>query len=110
MQRLLIGICGLVCLLLGFAFYFSGQDSSQAAAGILVRVGFLLATIWLAWPQFESLKNKASVLVLMAVFAMLLIVAIRPRLFPIAAALLVGGLFVNGALRRFASSKKTKQD
>jgi hypothetical protein len=108
MQRLLIGFIGLFCLLLGTSFYLAHQNSHYAAAGILVRVGCLLAAIWLAWPQFESLKSRASMLVLSAIFGMLLLVAARPRFFPFAAALLVGGLFLNGVLRRFANSNKQR--
>ncbi len=104
MQRLLIGLIGLVFLLLGSSFYLAEYGSSHIAVGILMRVGCLLSAIWLAWPQFESLKKRASVFVLLAVFGMLLIVAIRPRLFPIAIAILVGGLFLNGVMRRFANT------
>lgn len=109
MQRLLIGIIGLFCLLSGSSFYLADRSSYLAAAGVLVRVGCLLAAIWLAWPQFESLKNRASILVLAAIFGFLLLVAVRPRLLPIATALFVGGLFLNAVLRRFANSDKTKR-
>ena len=95
-----------MCLLVGLSLYVSGEDSRQAMAGILSRVGFLMSTIWLAWPQLETLKKRSSIAVLLGIVAVLLVVAIRPRLFPIAAVLIVGGLFINGAMRRFASAKK----
>ena len=97
---------GLACLFLGLLMYLSGDTNRQAMAGILTRVGFLMATIWLAWPQLEALKNRVSVSILIGIIAVLTVVAIRPRLFPIAFGIAVACFFINGIMRRFATSKR----
>ncbi len=97
---------GIIFLTVGMSLYVAGESSQQAVAGILSRVGFLLATIWLAWPQLESLKKRSSIAIMIGIVGILLVVAIRPRLFPIAALLIVGSIFLNAAMRRFSSSKR----
>lgn len=99
MKRWLIGIVGVVFLILGISFYASAQ---QNYAGIFIRVGMLLSTIWLAWPQFDSLKNRASFKFLVAVLGFLLLIAIKPKWAIFAGPILVAGFFLNAFLRRFS--------
>ena len=105
-QRILFGIIGAIFVVCGLSLFVEGDTSRQVLAGILSRVGFLLLSIWLAWPQLHTLKNRASMAVLGMIFAMLLLVAVRPKLFPIAFVAVIAGIFLNGIMRRFASSKK----
>ncbi len=104
-QRLLTGLIATIFLIVGAVLYFSGADNVLAAAGILVRVGFMLGAIWLAWPEFDWLRKRASTLVIVAVVALLIIIAVRRQLFPVAASALVGGLMINGILRRLSGTR-----
>ena len=100
-----MGLIALASLAVGVILYLRGDPAHQFACGILVRVGCLLAAIWLAWPQLDALKGRVPTLVLGCLLALLLIVAIRPRIFPIAAAIMLATIFVNGAIRRFTGKR-----
>ena len=65
----------------------------------------LLATIWLAWPQLDALKDRLPTIVLGCLLALLLVVAVRPRIFPIAAGILLATVIINGAIRRLSGKK-----
>ena len=82
------------------------QGSSEIVQGVYVRVGFVLVTIWLAYPQLATLKNKFSVFVLAVVLILLMVVATRPQLFPITAIVAVVCLLINGGLRRLIRASK----
>ena len=105
-QRIITGILAAIFLIIGVFLYFTGGDTAQGPSGILTRVGLMLGAIWLAWNEMEWLRQRASTVVVVSVVALLLIIAVRRQLFPIAAALLVGGLTINGILRRLSGARK----
>ncbi|MEM7455514.1 MAG: hypothetical protein AAF456_14270 [Planctomycetota bacterium] len=106
-QRIITGILAAVFLLAGAFLSLSGDShdpfgSNVGFAGILVRVGLMLGAVWLAWKELEALRRRASTIVVVAIGVLLLMVAVRPRLIPIAAAIFVAGLTINGILRRLS--------
>ena len=112
-QRIATGVLATIFLVVGAILSLSTDPQDQfgsnaGLAGILVRVGLMLGAVWLAWKELEWLRGRASTMVVVAIVALLLIVAVRRQLFPIAAALLVGGLTVNGILRRLSGGPRRR--
>ncbi len=105
-QRHAIGVIAVAFLVVAGYLYFLGTPKQLVPSGICSRVGFLLFSIWLAFPQLETLKSKMSMVVLSLIIILLLVTAIRPQLFAIAFAVAVGGFFLNGIIRRFSKAKK----
>lgn len=99
--RLFVFFVATICLAAGVVLV-SRQPTGSAWAGILVRVGALLFVTGVAWPQLRSLRTRSSFLSLVVIFFMLLLIAARPRLFPIAGGIALGALLLNGLLRRLA--------
>lgn len=62
---------------------------APALTAILIRVGVMLMVVWIAWPQLHSLSRVVSPLVLSGIAGMLVLLAARPNLFRVAAALIV---------------------
>lgn len=65
-------------LIAGAASHFSGYGG-EAAAGAFLRVGLVLAMLWLALPQVRQVKSKAALALLVGV---LLLATFRSRLLP----------------------------
>ena len=101
-QRTLLLLLAIVFLILGVALYLQGTTQSNQYSGILIRVGVMLGVVWTAYPQLETLRRKSSVFVISVLLGLMLIVAARPRIFPIAAAVAIATILINGVMRRFA--------
>ena len=108
-QRTSIGLIAIGLLVVGGLLFVANPENNSGYIGILVRVGVLLAVIWLAMPQLEPLKEKLTTFALMTSLCMLIIVAARPNWFRIGAGILVVTLIVNWLLK-FVSRLGTKQD
>ena len=90
---------------IGALLYAQGTPETQNRSGILVRVGLMLFIIWIAYPQLETLKNRLSMFVIGIILFLLVIVAARPQIFPIAAIAALGTVMLNGFLRRMSGNK-----
>ncbi|HUY31801.1 MAG TPA: hypothetical protein VMV69_03405 [Pirellulales bacterium] len=94
MHRPTLGVIALVLLIAGGA----GQIWASSDAGVqqvliaFWRVGFVLATLWLALPQTRRLPNK---LLLVAIVVIAVVLATRPKIVPI----LLGFLLLFALLR-----------
>ncbi len=104
--RLMIGIFACVGLLVGTWMSCVDVDSNNIYAGIIVRIGMMLGVTWLAFPELHTLKSKASVMVMCVLGTLLLVLAARPRLFPICAIAAVFIIIVNGVLRRLSGRSR----
>lgn len=78
MHRPLVGILALVLLITGAASHFSGYGGEPIAAACL-RVGLVLAVLWLALPQVRQVKSKVA---LGLIIAVLILATFRARLLP----------------------------
>ena len=110
-QRTSIGLIAIGLLVVGGLLFLASPENNTGYVGILVRVGVLLAVIWLAMPQLEPLKERLSTFALMNSLCLLIIVAARPNWFRIGAAILVVTLIINWVLRlasRLASQQNKK--
>ena len=111
-QRTSIGLIAIGLLGVGGLLFVANPENNTGYVGILVRVGVLLAVIWLAMPQLEPLKEKLSTFALMTFLCLLVIVAARPNWFRIVAAILVVTLIVNWVLKlvsRMGSNQNNKR-
>ena len=66
-------------LLLGAYLYLFQTQPSQAS-GILIKVGAVMAVIWLAFPQLESLKARVPAGLIVLAFVCIIVAAARPNL------------------------------
>lgn len=105
--RLFVFSVATICLAAGVVMV-ARQPSGSPWAGILVRVGALLLVTGVAWPQLSSLRTRSSIFSLTVIFFMLLLIAARPRLFPIAGGVALGALLLNGLLRRLSGKSPGK--
>jgi hypothetical protein len=78
MMRHSAGVIGAVLLLAGVVLYFQ-ESSNLFWAGMAVRVGALLAVIWLAWDQLMELRQKLPAIAFVVVGLLLVVLAARPN-------------------------------
>ena len=64
-------------------------DVNPALTAVLIRVGTVLAVVWLAIPQLETVSQKVPKIMLASAFAILVLIAARPNLFKIVGLLMV---------------------
>ena len=105
-QRSLIGIAAIVCTLAGIASLLLNQENTSSISGILIRVGLMLGATWLAMPSLVKPEHQNSLYMIAMLFAAIVLVAARPRLF--VAAVLIGGvaLILNWGLKRISRGTK----
>ena len=103
-QRLALLVLSIISLSWGLILWSGTTADSQIYAGIFVRVGSMLAVLWLAYHQLATLKNRLSLFTIGLIVLLLLLVAARPRIFPIAVAVAVFTIFLNGLLRRLSGN------
>lgn len=100
-QRGIIGAVALVCLALGIVLY-SYSDESAGISGSLVRVGLFLGALWLALPDLAKLKLKQSGIVIVIGLGLIVLLAVRPRIFWVVSLLLIAALVLNWVMRKFS--------
>lgn len=90
-QQRLLGVIAVSLIVIGLVALWFG--STQPLFAIMLRVGFGLFAIWLALPQLLRGEWRASLLVIVGLLALLVLLASRPRLFPI-----IGGILLLAGL------------
>lgn len=111
MSRWILLVLALALIGVGGVTWWCRSDGSSIAwAGVLVRAGLMFAAIWIAWPQIESLRNRMSALVLGTILFLLLLVAARPRIFPLAAGAALAIIMISGILRRLSGSQPRRKE
>ena len=78
-MRPAVGLIAIVLLVAGSVALAIGAESMQAFAAASIRVGVVMSLVWLAMPQLERLPRWLPI----AVVALAVVLAIRPRLFPL---------------------------
>jgi hypothetical protein len=68
MHRPTVGVLAILLLVAGGVMYFGGHDEGTAGQvqGALVRVGVLLATLWLAQPELSRMRPWMAILLVAA--------------------------------------------
>jgi hypothetical protein len=108
-RRLVVGILSFVCLGLGILMYCLEGNSPSGTQGILVRLGLVLATIWLAFPQLGKLTLLQSAGAMLIMAALIVLAASRPNIFRVAATILLAGLAINWGLTWISRLNPTKK-
>lgn len=99
MHRPTIGIIALALLAVAGASHVWGFGG-EVLEGASLRVGLVMAMLWLALPQARQLKSKLLMAALAALFA---VVAFRPRMLPVllkVAPIFAAALFALSLFRR----------
>lgn len=112
-QRTVIGSLAILSLVSAAVLYGLYPGAGVGLIGMLVRIGLVLGTIWLAMPQLLKLRPMQSAGAWVVIIGLLLVAARSPNLFRVAVILLIVGLAVNFFLKgagRVAGlpSEKTK--
>jgi len=88
-QRIVLGAIAAIMLLAGIAMYAFFPAANPAVTAILIRVGTVLGVVWLAFPQLKTAGQRMPMVVVCGLLGGLVLMAARPNLFKIAAALIV---------------------
>ena len=88
-QRLTLGLVAAVMLIAGGVMLCVLPDVNPALTAILVRVGTVLAVVWLAVPQLKTVSPKMSAVMIASALATLVLIAAQPNLFKIIGLLIV---------------------
>ena len=88
-----------ILFLLGGVVLSLQQDTNPFWSGTGIRAGCLLAVIWLAYDQIQSLRGRLPTLALAFGLVALMMVATRPKIATWVIALLTIAFSVNGVLR-----------
>lgn len=111
LQQHLLGLIAFSLITLAALALWSG--STQPLFAIMLRVGFGLLAIWLAWPQLVRGEWKGSLLVAAVLIGLVILLAARPRYVPIIGAiLLLAGaiqLSLRYASRLFGNNSKSNR-
>ena len=100
-MRASIGVIAL-SMLLGGLIFLGQPEVAIVWSGLLIRVGPLLAVIWLAYPQLLELRHKVPSILLGAAITAALVMAVRPNLGRIIVTLLVVVLVAGFVLKWIA--------
>lgn len=76
-----------------------GTDASVFWIGVFMRVGTVLLTLFLAWPTLARLKGTVPNTAVVLLLVVVAVIAIRPRLFPVAVGLVALGIAIHLGLR-----------
>lgn len=101
------GIVAVLMLLVGVGLAF--QPDAQGFAGMAIRVGCLLAVIWLAFDQIMDLKSRLPVILIAIALVCLLLIASKPNIGRLLISLVAIGFAVNGALRWLSKMAKPRR-
>jgi hypothetical protein len=100
-RRTILGVLAIAMLVLAASIWMvrGYTDTNAFLIGVLARVGILLATVWLAWPILERHAGRLPAILIATLLGLVLFIAIRPRLLPLALAVAVLLLVVHFGLR-----------
>jgi len=86
MNRPLVGILAIVLLAIGGVLLVWRPIESEAFTSAFVRIGLVLAALWLALPDT---RRPASRWLMIGVLLLAVLLAIRPKLIPLAVVILI---------------------
>ena len=104
-QRILLGLIAGPMLLAGFTLFAFFPEVNPAVTATLIRVGTVLAVVWLAFPQLKTVGTRMPGVIGCGLLGGLVLMAARPNLFKVTAALIV--LLVGLSLVAKVLRKKT---
>jgi len=81
MQRHLTGILAIFFLATAAVVFVRGGDDTEFLMSVCMRVGLVLAAIWLAYRQLQQLAKRVPAWLLAVFGSSLLLIAVRPKLF-----------------------------
>ena len=96
-----VGAIGLLMLLAGALLYWQGADN-QLWSSLAIRVGSLLAVIWLAWDSVAALRGRVPAPLIALAGVGLLAVAMQPNRGRLFIGLLVAVVGISTTLRWLA--------
>lgn len=103
-RRITLGAISCAFILTGLAGYLFQWEGS--IFGVLLRSGLSLGAVWLALPELTSQKSKLTTPVLIICVVLIMVIAIRPRLFLVFGALALAAFLLQGVVRRFTMGLK----
>lgn len=106
-RRAVIGVVSVVLLIAALVMFLAigiEQGRTSIYVGICLRLGLVLGSIWLAWPQLEKLVNVLPRIILIGAGAGLLASVVYSRLLPIVLTFIVAAIGIQ-LVFRFVSSK-----
>ena len=90
---------------MGLASLVLNPDTPSSFGGIMIKVGLMLAATWLALPNLVKPENQPSMQILGGFLLLVVLVAIRPKIF--IAVLVIGAIAfaLNSVMKRMADKR-----
>jgi hypothetical protein len=106
MHRTILGLISVVCFVAAAVLYGQETNSDDSfARSIAIRIGLITTAWWLAYPDFAKMPKWV-----MVVFAVLvLVVAVRPKLIPLAVLALIAYAVLRPRVKRLAEVVANEQ-
>ena len=104
-QRNLIGWAAIVCVFAGGYLEFNSADEASKFSGALIKVGLMLAAVWLAFPMLQTGSGRAPLFVFAGLLVLLILAAARPRIFLVGCIIAAIAFAANWILKRINNVK-----
>ncbi len=112
-EKHILGLCAILFLIVGALLSNADileLESREFISGTLLKVGFVLALVWIAAPQLERLGwERLRGTLLLALVIVLILIVIRPRIGAAAAAIFAAGALafsLLGWIRKLGSKRE----
>ena len=92
-------------LVLGAVLMLSNEGDNNSFSGVFMKVGFMLAAVWLAYPKLIRKDSQNAVTTVVVLLGVLVLFAARPRVAVGACVIGAVALAINWALKRFSQPK-----
>lgn len=96
-RRLLLGLAAVLLTVTGCVLVFAFEGEGTWQGGLMcLRGALVLGVAWLAFPQLITLSGKCPLRLMLASWAAAAVLVIRPRAFPLVAAIVAGLTVLEG--------------
>lgn len=94
MKRLQIGLIAIALMIAAFVRYYTTGNAADAVVGGLLRIGLVMAALWLALPTLMTFFTKTPKWILIGLVVAAILFAIQPKLLWWIPVLMIGVWFV----------------
>ncbi len=103
-RRAAFGVISFSFVLIGIVAYVANWES--VAYWVMLRSGLFMSAVWLALPDLTSTRSRLSTPSLVLSVVLIVVLAIRPRIFMVLGSLAIVAFLLQGVVRRFTKGLK----
>ena len=105
-RHTIFGIISLIFICIGLVAIFFQLDA--VIYWVLFRSGLFMGAVWLALPQLTSKKEQLSTPAMALTIVLIMLIAIRPKVFLILGSVAIAAFLLQGVVRRLLASLRNK--